>query len=367
MNIGVYITGHCFGHAARMTEIMNRIGKTAPDSCFYLRTSVPQWFFRQSLAEEVQFRHENIVIDVGVVQHNVFRPAKKKTLLAFERFWSERKSLEEHELAFFKSIRPSLILGDIPPLAFEIAEMLGVKSIAIGNFSWDWIYRSYAAHYPEFDHLIGRIRKAYSCASLLLRLPLSDGLSAFPSVRDIPLVARAWKTCPEKVRSRLNIPCGRPVVLITFGGFGMDNLFLKHCENIPGYTFITAFPSQGSTPSCVRYIREDDLFDSGITFPDLINASDMVVGKPGYGMVSECIANRKPFIYTSRGDFAEYPVLVKEMKKHLPSVYIPQRDLFSGKWKSYLEKAASMTWPLNPMPVNGSEIAAQEIIRFQSA
>ena len=42
-----------------------------------------------------------------------------------------------------------------------------------------------------------------------------------------------------------------------------------------------------------------------------------MVTKPGYGIISECIANDTALLYTSRGDFREYPVLVKEMPKYL--------------------------------------------------
>eukprot|EP01037_Dinobryon_pediforme_P020864 gene20864-21583_t len=39
--------------------------------------------------------------------------------------------------------------------------------------------------------------------------------------------------------------------------------------------------------------------------PDLIAASDAVLGKIGYGFVSECIANSTPLIYVPRSDWPE--------------------------------------------------------------
>ena len=33
-----------------------------------------------------------------------------------------------------------LVVGDVPPLAFEAAAEAGVDSVAVANFSWDWIY-----------------------------------------------------------------------------------------------------------------------------------------------------------------------------------------------------------------------------------
>ena len=50
---------------------------------------------------------------------------------------------------------------------------------------------------------------------------------------------------------------------------------------------------------------------------DLVRAADVVVTKPGYGIISEAIANDAALLYTSRGRFVEYDVLVKEMPRYL--------------------------------------------------
>ena len=41
-----------------------------------------------------------------------------------------------------------------------------------------------------------------------------------------------------------------------------------------------------------------------------MRAADVVVTKPGYGIIAECLANDTAIVYTSRGEFAEYDVLV---------------------------------------------------------
>ena len=62
-----------------------------------------------------------------------------------------------------------------------------------------------------------------------------------------------------------------------------------------------------------------------------MRAADVVVTKPGYGIISEAIANDAALLYTSRGHFVEYDVLVKEMPRYLRVQFIEQRDLLSGK------------------------------------
>ena len=53
-----------------------------------------------------------------------------------------------------------MIVGDIPPLAFEVAARLGVPSLAISNFTWDWIYEWYEESLAQAPALLEQIRRA---------------------------------------------------------------------------------------------------------------------------------------------------------------------------------------------------------------
>ena len=59
------------------------------------------------------------------------------------------------------------------------------------------------------------------------------------------------------------------------------------------------------------FVEERAFIDSGFRYEDLVAAVDVVVTKPGYGIIAECIAAGTPMLYTSRGDFREYDLLVR--------------------------------------------------------
>ena len=80
------------------------------------------------------------------------------------------------------------------------------------------------------------------------------------------------------------------------------------------------------------------MYDAGVRYEDLVGAAEAVVTKPGYGIISECIANDAAVLYTSRGHFPEYDVLVEEMPKYLRTAFISHDDLFAGKWETHLDK-----------------------------
>ena len=82
--------------------------------------------------------------------------------------------------------------------------------------------------------------------------------------------------------------------------------------------------------------------------------------KPGYGIVSECIANGTRLLYTSRGRFREYEVFVEEMPRALPCQFISHADLAAGHWQD--ATARSSRPAVTPPPTNGAAVAAERLL-----
>src|SRR5262249_20104799 len=100
----------------------------------------------------------------------------------------------------------------------------------------------------------------------------------------------------------------------------------------------------------------------GLRYEDLVAAADVVVSKPGYGIVSECIANDTALLYTSRGRFAEYDVFVREMPAFLRCRYVSPEDLLAGRWGAAIEELLSMPAPSARHRVDGANVAARHIL-----
>jgi len=92
--------------------------------------------------------------------------------------------------------------------------------------------------------------------------------------------------------------------------------------------------------------------------PDLINASDCVMGKIGYGATSECLAHRKPLVFVRRDHFNEEPFLRKLLEVHGAAVEMKRAAFLEGHWSAYLLHALTLR-PSYREPINGAEVAAQ--------
>ncbi|MCB1195782.1 hypothetical protein KDK77_06325 [bacterium] len=326
-----YISGHGFGHATRMCAVLSELNTRYPDAALYIRTNAPRWIFDDALGNAFHFHA--LHIDTGTHQHDFIHLDKKQSLLNYENLIAERRVFLLNELDFIRKHAITLIVGDIPPAAFYIAHKAGIKSIGISNFSWDWIFAPYCQEYPQFSHIIDDMRRGYGYADLLLRLPFHGDFSAFPNVRDIPLIARPALSSPDTTRKKLRVNQEkRPIILCSFGGFAIKNFdFLEMTKKNTDFFFI-GFHTQyqrGNNYLLLPYRSE-------LNHPDLVNAADSVVAKLGYGTVSECIATHTPILYISRDDFVEYPVLEHAVKTYIPSRLIDKNIFFSGQWNTDL-------------------------------
>jgi L-arabinokinase len=99
---------------------------------------------------------------------------------------------------------------------------------------------------------------------------------------------------------------------------------------------------------------------AGLGYIELVAASDVVVTKPGYGIVSDCVGAGTRLVYTERGDFPEYDVMVAEMPRWLACEPVDNEGLFAGRLKGALERVLARPQPPAP-DVGGAERAAQRL------
>ena len=349
MLIVVYVSGHGFGHAARDIELIGELRAQRPDARVIVRTSVPRWLFAPVADAAVQV--QLLETDTGVVQIDSLTLDEEDTARQAARFYASFDHRVAIEAALIRGVGAALVVGDIPPLACAAAAAAGVPSLAIGNFTWDWIY----SVYPAFDRLapevIPAIRRAYATATRALRLPLNGGFEPMAAVtRDIPFIARRSTRDPADTRRRLGLTGDRPIVLPSFGGYGAD-LPLEALRRSPRFTLIE--PVQKPP--------------AGLVYQDLVAAADVVVSKPGYGIVSECVANGTALLYTSRGRFIEYDLFVAAMPRLLRCRYLPQQDLLAGRWADAIDALVAQPAAPERAAVDGAAVAAREIFRLARA
>ena len=367
-----YVSGHGFGHASRTIEVINAVLERRPETRIGVRTSAPRWLFDLTVKGKIAF--STLECDTGVVQIDALTLDEADSIRRAAAFHSDLVTRAASETRVLRELGAGLIVGDIPPLAFAVGAAAGIPSIALGNFTWDWVY----ADYPRVrlaPSLLPAIRGAYAKGSMALRLPLSAGFETFSNVKDIPMIARHATRTRQEVCKLLKLPADKPLVLMSFGGYGLPGLDTDGLAKFKKYTVVTTanLPAGRTRKQALLAerkgsfisVNEEAMYNAGVRYEDLVGAAEAVVTKPGYGIITECIANDTAVLYTSRGHFPEYDVLVEDMPKYLRTAFIGQEELFAGKWGTPLDKllAQPKAKHYKKPDTNGADAAAEVLLK----
>jgi len=320
VKIVAYVSGHGYGHAVRSAEVLRHLAGAS----IRLRTTAPERFFEG-------FQVERAEIDPGMCELagglEVDAEATRRTV---ESFLERREEIVAQETAAARGAR--LILADVPWLAADIAERLGVPCIAFSNFTWDWIYE-------PFLRDVEPIRASYRKVSLFLHVPLGPPCpNLFPRVEEMPLIARRPARTREETMRALGIAPGDRRIRVLIGMRGG----VPALPEIPGCLILTP--------------------DAPLPFADLLAASDMVVSKIGYGTVAEAIAARTRLLHVPRTGFREVETAREQAAPYLPMLEIGRADFEAGRWGEAIRALAAAPLPRERPPVDGAARIARRIL-----
>ena len=355
--LAYYITAHGFGHAVRSLEVIGYLSKQSPKLEIFIVSVIPEYLITENVGTSMIVRRRSL--DVGLVQKDSIRFDLDETLTEMQFLHDRQDSLVAEEAAFLKTQNIQGIVCDIPFLPFSAAQKLGIPSIGISNFTWDWIYQAYANSDSRWLPLVSWIRKSYQNCTLFLQLPMHGDCTVCPTIQDVPLIARRAKATREETRRILGLRPEARTYLISVVALDLNEEAEKQLRNISDIVFLYKRPLKLNFGVCID--------DFSVAYADVVAAVDGVVTKPGYGIVSECLVNNTPIIYTDRGHFPEYDVLVQQMTKHLPTSYISPSDLYAGRWESAIKDLENQPPRISTMPSNGAEVCASKILGLLSS
>ena len=359
MAVAFCISGHGFGHASRQVEVINALGALAPGLPIHVFTQASRWLLERTIRVPASL-HE-WAVDTGAVQLDSLAMDIPATLETAARFESGADEAAEALAREFRTLAVRVVVCDAPAMPCTAARLAEVPAIVLANFTWDWIYEDFTTDHRGHADLPNRLGARYALADAAWRLPMAGGFSTIGTVLDFPWIARRSRRQPDDTRRLI---CagddGRPLVLLSFGGYGVAGMRLAHHAGAPYRLVVSA--GAGYTPDVLPadalQVDRDRLSALGLRYEDLVAACDVVASKPGYGIVSECVANDTALLYTDRGRFREYPVMVAQMPAVLRCAYIDNDALATARWDADVEALLAQPAPRERPLVNGADVAA---------
>lgn len=185
----------------------------------------------------------------------------------------------------------------------------------------------------------------------------------------IPIVARKPDMEVFKVKKKLGIPENEPFILVQMGGGTgpnkyqyMDEWYKTLNKLKTDYHIVVANQIKGVKYPFASHIRLAPIFSNGA---DLVNAAEMVITKPGRGIIYDCISTKKPLLLLP-ADTKEREVQNMMVKKLLKSKICEADKKMSNndlkkRIQKILENKDLYEKRFSTIPTNGAEIVAKSL------
>ncbi len=305
---------------------MASLREIGPSIAIEIFTTVPEWFFVDSIG--AAFEYHSKITDVGLIQKNPLHADLAKTIEQLNCFFPFNSSQIREMADEIGRLGCDLVVCDISPMGIAVAQEAGLPSVLVENFTWDWVYQEYLDLDSRLMPHISYLRSLFDAADHHVQTEPVCRPSSKAVLTTLPVSRRA-RSCPEDIRKRLGVPPGSRLVMVTMGGIPVDY------DSMGELTISqdTHFVIPGGRNS--KEISNNLIFlphHSRFFHPDLINASDAVVGKVGYSTLAEVYHGGVPFGYIKRSRFQESEILAGYIRDHMNGIPIEEEEFQAGTW-----------------------------------
>jgi len=298
VNIRFYSSDHGLGHVSRDIAIIKELVKI-PGVKVFARNFSGNKLIANSFAKSVYVTPKRN--DFGVLnKDSSFETDEEKTYQKLKEWIALWDNFISEEKRFCKGTNIDLVVSDVSPQPFLVADELNIPSVAVSNFTWHCIYSDL---FGKSDPLVERIRGCYQLAAKSIVLPFEQIRMCMPSQIKTGLVCRQVEKSKEETRKALGLSADDFVIFATMG-FSMEHLPEFRKERLPkNVRIVSSF-----LPDAIR-------ISETMNFQDVIASSDLVVCKAGYTTVAEAISGKVPIIITARDGFIDDETVCKGVEK----------------------------------------------------
>ena len=328
-NICFYISDYGYGHASRDIAIIRGILSEYDGVKIYIKTDKAFHFVRQSLPQK------NVEVtqtknDVGVIfKENSVIVDRVKTEKMLKEWLNSWDDYIQNEKRFCENHNIDLILSDIVPQPFIVADELDIPGIAISNFTWHYIFYNLFGDTTATE----RIKEAYRCSDVALVLPFNEDMDflKFRKKKEINLVSREITMDRRVMRRKCGISDDELLVYVGVGlSFGSSYMRRMKKIDVSNVKFLVSSNAELPFGNVIK------IPNSETETQNYIAMCDLVVSKTGYGTVSEAVRAKIPMFLLKREGFKEDELIGNKVEEMGIGKFISEKSFLDGAWMNEL-------------------------------
>ncbi|MEM5016260.1 glycosyltransferase [Metabacillus indicus] len=329
--IAYYISEYGYGHATRsialIRELMNHI-----EVRIVICNSFAIDFIKDSLHEfGDRIVYHRVSTDVGYVLKEQSLDIDSTALNeACRQYLKSLPDVVAAEAAFLQDYDVDLIISDVSPLAFEVAERLQVTSLGISNFTWHTAYKNiinqellaaFAVSYDKMDYFFSL------AGSVEPKWGVKDNQSfGFFSRRVSKTEVRNIRDFldPKDDKQLVFLPIGMKIDLGDITKFPLWDQ--KNCVFVVSSNMTIDHPNVHKIPSTYTEVQ------------NYVAAADLVISKAGWGTISEAVGNGTSLTIINRPGMDEDQNTIAFLKDHRLCSLINWEDLDDLTIEEHIKK-----------------------------
>ncbi|GAB7387577.1 hypothetical protein BSNK01_14140 [Bacillaceae bacterium] len=186
----------------------------------------------------------------------------------------------------------------------------------------------------------------------------------------VPIITRETTQGKEKVKAKLGLLPGEKFILVHMGG-GLGKH--RYRQIAKWYDAVNRLKTDYRIVIAGQFHEDEFAFREGVVraplFPngkDLVNAADLVITKPGMGILSDCISLRKPLLMLP-ADNMEREQKVRMLREIIGSdlPLVTRTKELNGKIKEALQEERFFAERFSRIPTNGAKIVAKMLKKLE--
>ncbi|MCH8907575.1 MAG: hypothetical protein IH840_10835 [Candidatus Heimdallarchaeota archaeon] len=203
-----------------------------------------------------------------------------------------------------------LVINDIESIHNVITTKMKIFTVNISNFTWSDILL--AINHPDLANSYAKLERL---ADLHIKLPFSTSCMGFRgNVYSVGLLANEidWRWVHDQKKGLDD----QKRIYINIVSMGNSFNLTPLCELLIQYNYKPILPRNKSVMGLVGHLASKILFfDPGDQVQNYVAIAHLVIGKTGYGTVSECYSAGTPFLHWIRDGFKEDLVISEQIEK----------------------------------------------------
>lgn len=335
--IVVYASSHGWGHNMRLVPILNELFNYRIE----LVTTAPDWLIQAAMTKRrwhnIEVRH--LRTDPGCVQSGPFTIDVEKTIEVWSKAMYDSDRIVQSEVELMKkrgNVR--MIISDISFIGQLVAEQIGVPSVCIATFDWQFIHRDIIKNNQKFREIMEKVQTiSEKFDYCLIPGPKCEPLHIGKEQISFHWASRKPRMLKHQVREKLGLSLHADSVLLSFGGHAIKQLPQEVWTKFDNFEFFVLVPNSdlAEPPAPNVHFLPSEQWSSIHT--DLVNTVDVVMGKIGYGLVSEVLHCKSKFLVVERKGNPESETLTNFIPRIVPYAEITEEQFLAGEWSKLNE------------------------------